>query len=179
MTLAKFRITMDTRELNAMIEKVESTPRAIAAHLRKTAIPKASAMLTDAWRSEVPVADPDDLAKQSKKHKQAWAKVPPVYSSIDTNVRHWDRVNSSFWVGPRLMDTDGKSPGNKLFFDYMGTTDRMMSFWSGPSGGPKRYRARRKTKDWIAKRINDTVTPSVVSMMIDELQKGFQQEFRK
>lgn len=179
MTIAKFRISMDVKELNAMIEMVESTPRKIAAHLRKTAIPKASAMLTSAWRAEAPVAKPSHLAKQSKKHKQEWAGVPPVYDAIDTNVRHWDRVNSSVWVGPALMRRDGKSPGNKLFFDYMGDTDRMMSFWSGENGGPKRYRARQKTKDFIAKRINDTMTPAVVSMMMDEFQRGFQQEFKK
>lgn len=179
MTLAKFRITMDMREINAMIEKVESTPRKIAAHLRKTAIPKASAMLTDAWYSEVPMGNDADRDKQSRKHKAKWAGVPDVVSSINTNVRHWDRVNSSVWVGPELMDTTGQSPGNKLFFDYMGTTDRMMSFWSGPQGGPKRYRARRKTKDWVAKRINDTATPAVVSMMMSEFERGFQLEFKK
>jgi len=179
MTLAKFRITMDVKELNAMIEMVEATPRKIAAHLRKTAIPQASQMLTQAWLAEVPVADPRDLAKQSKKHKQAWAGVPPVYSSIDTNVRHWDRVNSSFWVGPALMNLDGKSPGNKLFFDYMGTTNRSMSFWSGPSGGSKRYRARVKTKHWIARKINDTMTPSVVAMMMQHFKQGFAQEFKR
>ena len=179
MTLAKFRIVMDMREINAMIEKVESTPRKIAAHLRKTAIPKASAMLTDAWKAEVPIADPMDLAKQSKKHKKDWAGVPPVYDSIGTNVRNWDRLNSSVWVGPELKDNGSKNPGNKLFFDYMGTTDRKMSFWSGPQGGPTRYRARNKTKDWIAKRINDTATPAVVSMMMSEFERGFQLEFKK
>lgn len=177
MTKAKFRVTMDLTEINKAIEKVEGMPRSIAAHLRKTAIPRAAQMLTTAWYAEVPMGNDADRAKQSRSHKAKWAGVPDVVSSINHNVRHWDRVNSSVWVGPEYMDQNDRSPGNKLFFDYMGTTDRMMSFWA--RRGEPNYRVRRKTKDWVAKRINDTVTPSVISMMMTELQNGFAASMKK
>lgn len=179
MSRAKFKVVMDMTEMNRAIEKVEGMPRRIMAHLRKRAIPRATQMLRDAWYMEVPMGNDADRAKQSRKHKAKWAGVIDVVSSINHHVRDWDRVNSSLWVGPELMNRNGTSPGNKLFFDYMGTTNRRMSFWSGPEGGPSRYRARTKTKDWVAKRINDTMTPQVISMMMQELQVGFTQEMRQ
>lgn len=177
MSNARFRISMNLAEVERAIEKVEGMPRSIVAHLRRTAIPKAVSMLTSAWYSEVPMGNDSDRAKQSKLHRARWSGVMDVVSSINHHVRDWDRVNTSVWVGPELMDRGGKSPGNKLFFDYMGTTDRMMSFWSRK--GQPNYRVRRKTKDWVAKRINDTVTPQIVSLMVQELQTGFNDQMRK
>jgi len=179
MSKAQYTLSMDMTELNRMIQKVDSIPRSIAAHLRKKAIPEAVQRLNRAWYALVPVGDPEDKAKQSQRHKQKWGSTPDVKDSINHNIRHWNRTDSSLWVGPELTNRGGTSPGNKLFFDYMGKRDRMMSFWSDESGGSKRYRARKKRKRWISKIINDQQTPGIVRMMMTEVQRGFAGAMKK
>ena len=177
MTKAKFRVAMDMAEIHRAIQKVELLPRQIAAQLRKTAIPKAANELRRVFYANVPMGNDEDRALQSRSHKAKWAGVPDVVASIDFAIRPWDRVNTSVFVGPELTDRGGKSPGNKMFFDYMGTTDRMMSFWA--KEGSKNYRKRRKTKIWIAKMINDTETPRIVSMLMSEVNSAFAQSMKK
>lgn len=179
MTKAKFNVEVDMQELTRLFQKVEATPREIAAYMRKTAIPKAAATLTHAWYMSVPIGRALDRSKQSKKHKAKWAGVPSIVSAIDSAVRPWNRVDTSLYVGISMGRDPKVSPGSKMFFDYMGTTNRQMSFWSGPAGGPKRYRARTRTKRWIARDINERFMPGVVSMMADEFVKGFEKVFKK
>lgn len=179
MTKAKFNIEVDMQELTRLFQKVEATPREIAAYLRKKAMPRAAQILTHAWYAHVPLGKDRDRAKQSKKHKEKWSGVPDVVSAIDHAVRPWNRVDTSLYVGIAMGKNPKVSPGSKLFFDYMGTTNRQMSFWSGPAGGPKRYRARTKPKLWIAREINEQYMPAVVGMMADEFIKGFEKVFKK
>lgn len=151
-------------DLLKLENKLENLPKLVARDMQSIYFPKAANIVQQKYQDTIPVAEEFDLARQSKKHKQKWGHVPPLYSTVIFVIRRYGTYNLGAFIGPEYPD------GNKLHFDYHGTKDRTMSFWA--KKGEANYRKRIKKKRQLAVEVFDAVRGPVNNIISNGIAKS-------
>lgn len=156
---ASQKVIFDTRELDAIVNRIEGMPIEVRKHIKAVVMPKVTSYVAAVWVSQIPSGDPDDARRRGKGPEQdSLRNAPKLKTTVDSVVRDIGRVGLNAFVGTVYPKS------NKINFDYHGQTDRMMSFWA-KKGHPTKYRSRLKKKRWIAKIVHDLTHTNVIRVL--------------